>query len=391
MKSKSSAIWQRAALMTIVGTTLYGTAFANEAVLPKAAIPRLQLPTQESRLEGEVAHESVVNTVEKAAHRAINPNTMYADARLVNPYKPYMWRVDSEASTTLPTNFRTTQDHYKFKKANEVEGDETYPVEAVGEIGFSKLPTREGLDSLHMSGSAQPTEAQFKQLASTLRTKTDGPIYIVDLRQETHIFVNGMPISQYGKRNWGNVGETQQTIVDKEKALIPTVLNTAITVAPLDRAKEAGKAETIVAQSVKTEEMVAKEAGLKYMRLTATDHIWPNEASIDRFIAFYKTLPKNAWLHFHCEAGKGRTTAFMAMYDIMKNPNVPLADILKRQQLIGGNNVAYTTSEDTWKAPYYEEKAMMIRKFYRYVQQNYPTNFQLSWSDWLHPAPMTEL
>lgn len=45
---------------------------------------------------------------------------------------------------------------------------------------------------------------------------------------------------------------------------------------------------------------------------------------------------------FHCEAGEGRTTAYMAMYDMMKNPDVSLKDILYRQHLLGGNYVAYT-------------------------------------------------
>lgn len=40
--------------------------------------------------------------------------------------------------------------------------------------------------------------------------------------------------------------------------------------------------------------------------------------NIDEFIKLYKSLPKDAWLHFHCEAGKGRTTTFLAMYDMMK-------------------------------------------------------------------------
>lgn len=29
----------------------------------------------------------------------------------------------------------------------------------------------------------------------------------------------------------------------------------------------------------------------------------------------------------------------------------------------------------------------MINKFYRYVQQNYQTGFELSWSEWLNPKP----
>ncbi|MDY2905446.1 MAG: protein tyrosine phosphatase, partial [Caecibacter massiliensis] len=92
------------------------------------------------------------------------------------------------------------------------------------------------------------------------------------------------------------------------------------------------------------------------------------------------------WLHFHCEAGMGRTTAFMNMYDMMKNPSVPLKDILYREYEIGGNYTAHTVfhpSPSDWKGPYYNEKSRMIRLFYQYVQENYQTNFARSWSSWL--------
>lgn len=368
-------------MMTIIGTTLYDTAFASEAVLPKEAIPRLQLPTQETRLESINEHEKTTKAVAKQSHTAINPNRMYADKRLINPYAAHMWREDNENTNTLPPAFRTSQDRFKVKPAKiRTESNDTTD----DEVDLN-LPTRKGLDDLHISGSSQPSEKQFAQIASTLRTKTDGPIYVVDLRQETHIFINGIPVSHYGKRNWGNVGKSYQTIIHEECQYVADLVNTSLPIAALAENKEAGPEETLAVTSAKTEETVAKELGLRYVRLTATDHIWPDEASIDRFIAFYKTLPKNAWLHFHCEAGKGRTTAFMAMYDIMKNPDVPLADILERQQLIGGNNVAATPDTGSWKDPYYEEKAVMINKFYRYVQQNYQTGFELSWSEWLHP------
>lgn len=368
-------------MMTIIGTTLYGTAFASEAVLPKEAIPRLQLPTQETRLESINEHEKTTKAVAKQSRVAINPNQVYADNRLINPYAAYMWRQDNENTDTLPATFRTSQDRYKVKTAtNSTESNEA----AISEDD-ANLPTRKGLDTLHISGSSQPSEKQFAQIANTLRTKTDGPIYIVDLRQETHLFVNGIPVSHYGKRNWGNVGKSQQRIINEERNYASELVNTTLPIATLDENKEASSEQSITVTAAKTEETVAKELGLRYVRLTATDHTWPDEASIDRFIAFYKTLPKNAWLHFHCEAGKGRTTAFMAMYDMMKNPSVPLADILERQHLIGGNQVINTSSKDSWKTPYYEEKAVMINKFYRYVQQNYHTGFQLSWSEWLHP------
>ena len=138
--------------------------------------------------------------------------------------------------------------------------------------------------------------------------------------------------------------------------------------------------------SAMTEEEMAKSLGVNYVRITATDHVWPAPDKVDQFVDFFRTMPKNAWLHFHCQAGVGRTTAYMAMADMMKNPDVSLKDILQRQHLIGGNYVAYKIpkpKKDQWKADYYADKARMVNLFYTYVQQNYQNNFATPWSQWL--------
>ena len=51
-----------------------------------------------------------------------------------------------------------------------------------------------------------------------------------------------------------------------------------------------------------------------------------------------------SWLHFHCLAGYGRTATFMAIYDMMKNPDVGLSDIVYRQSMTGGENLLNSTS-----------------------------------------------
>ena len=92
-------------------------------------------------------------------------------------------------------------------------------------------------------------------------------------------------------------------------------------------------------------------------------------------------------MHFHCQAGKGRTTSFMVMYDMMKNPSVSLKDILHRQYLLGGSYIAYDPSmpypTKNWKDDYYHVKARMVAKFYEYVQQNHANNYAMPWSVWL--------
>lgn len=399
MKPTTRNTWRRAALMTILGTALCSSALANESVLPSAAVPNLKLPTQITKEEERVEHNKIAAQGQRLSEQAVNPNTLYADKRLRNPYKAYIWRRDvtgHNEKATLPIAYRTAQSYFK-----DIPGRASQPE-----------PDREGLNTLQMSGSAQPTLAQYKELAQVLKTKASGPIYIVDLRQETHLYVNDTPVSLYGNRDWANVSESRTSIIQNERNLTKTLPGTTIETAEIAKPEHSSesdkvpvKRENIEVTKVQTEEQVARELGLHYMRITATDHIWPDADSIDQFIAFYKKLPPNAWLHFHCEAGQGRTTTFMAIYDILNNPQIPLKDILDRQYMLGGislasddqllppygegsNNTSNNASfqdGDSWKTPYAVERAIMIQKFYRYVQQNKSTNFSTSWSEWLNP------
>ena len=72
-------------------------------------------------------------------------------------------------------------------------------------IDPSYVPSLAGMDALNISGSAQYSEQQFRQLAQTLRecAGTD-PIYVVDLRLESHALVNGIALSRYARRNAAN-------------------------------------------------------------------------------------------------------------------------------------------------------------------------------------------
>jgi len=69
---------------------------------------------------------------------------------------------------------------------------------------------------------------------------------------------------------------------------------------------------------------------------------------------------------------------------MMKNPSVPLKDILYRQYLLGGAYLAYdpTTQHAPtgWEDADYHHKSEMIAKFYDYVQQNHEGNYAVPWS-----------
>lgn len=294
----------------------------------------------------------------------------------VPDYNGYIWRIDAKNVNQLPRNFRTSYSGYTNKVTDKLASF----------MDVTKTPTRDGLDTLNISGSAQASVGEFKAAVNEIKKYAKGPIYDIDLRQETHGYFDGTPVSWYGMNNWGNVDKTAAWIIPNEKKMLQNELNKKVLISELDKNNLAENPKYIDVTSAQTEADVAKANGVNYYRITCTDHVWPAPQYVDQFINFYKGLSKDAWLHFHCEAGVGRTTAYMAMVDMMRNPQVSLDDILYRQYLIGGNYVAYTIahpSSKDWKADYYADKARMVKMFYTYVQQNRNNNYNLSWSQWL--------
>lgn len=283
----------------------------------------------------------------------------------------YIWRIDADDVQGLPRNFRTMEDefHAPYKK----DMDDSY------------VPTREGLERLCASGSGEFSASGLQSLLEALAEKTQMPICIVDLREESHGFFDGTAVSWYGEHDWGNVGLTQEEALADEAERIHGAAGQMMTVAHLGGEKNPLDEHEIFVEEAQTEKELVEGAGLRYKRIAATDHIWPSPAAVDEFVQFYKRLPEDIWLHFHCQAGEGRTTEFLAMYDILKNPAVPLQDILYRQCLLGGSYVAHVEPEGStyWKVPYYVEKAKHIALFYRYVQENEGAGFAVSWSAWL--------
>jgi hypothetical protein len=286
------------------------------------------------------------------------------------------WRIDMPGDGVLPRNFRTAADPFKpAEKRYSTEVDPDF------------IPSREGLDTLPISGSAQFSEAQLPALVKELQKHTSGPIYDVDLRQESHGFVNGKPVSFYGKNNWASRRDSHLQALLKEKKRLGNMEGKHVKLYRLDAGKKPMNLARIEAKEVLDEEELVTRAGMRYVRLTCTDHMWPQASEIDRFIRFYRSLPQDAWLHFHCAAGQGRTTTFMVFYDMMKNPDVPYKDILVRQYRLGGVYAAFGgTGVKGWKVPLFKEKKRMMELFYKYVQENYKDNYATPWSQWLNEA-----
>lgn len=276
-----------------------------------------------------------------------------------------IWDIDLRLAKALPRNFRTTDDPLKASD--------------------SKIPSTIGLSDLHASGGGEFTADNLKLFL----IRAHGPVTIFDLRQETHIFVNGLPVSWFATRDWANVGRSQTAIEEDEAARVQSLgPGSEIAVRPGESVKK-GNADSAMPQHVVVKEAsiehdLVSSADASYVRVAVTDHTRPVDDAVDRFIRAVRALPENAWAHFHCEAGLGRTTTFMVLYDMLRNATrVSLEDIVRRQQLLGYDyDVLRRAGPGNWKVPYTEDRIAFVRAFYNYARAN-PNGRPQLWSEWL--------
>lgn len=249
----------------------------------------------------------------------------------------------------LPRNFRMSSDSW---------------------LGASskKEPSRIGLDELHASGSGQFSEDGLKAILSRLNTSQ--PITVVDLRQESHGFANGIAVSWYASHDAANVGKSLTEIeADESKRLQELLSQKDVSIEDVLRKTDDVIDKTtpmvVSVEKVATEKELTQSLNVGYFRIPVTDHLPPTKDDVERFLTFVRSLPANTWLHFHCEAGDGRTTSFLSMYDMFRNAkNVSFDDIIERQYRLGGINLAEMPEKSSWKYPHEVDRVKFLQEFY---------------------------
>src|SRR5437763_289027 len=93
--------------------------------------------------------------------------------------------LDMRNNASLPKHFRTTSDSLP----------ESLHIDATG------------LSDLHIAGGAQLSELGLQTILQHLHSQH---ITIIDLRQESHGFLNGNAVSWYGPHNAANAGKSQK-------------------------------------------------------------------------------------------------------------------------------------------------------------------------------------
>lgn len=244
-------------------------------------------------------------------------------------------------------------------------------------------PSQDGLKELRISGSSYFAKNEFQSLLKKIPAEVND-IVVLDLRNESHGYINDHAVSWYSRYKTFNKGLTAEQVDEREHNLLKEAQK-AGTVNIAIQAKDKGVVFTapIKVESVMTEQEYVESMGVKYFRIPIMDYSAPTRDNIDRFVEFYKNLPKTAWIHAHCEAGVGRTTITLSMVDMLHNADkLSYDEIMTRQVLMGGQDVRKSADKatDPYKKANYPKRAEFTRRFYDYAKAH--PKLDISWSQW---------
>ena len=222
---------------------------------------------------------------------------------------------------------------------------------------------------LNAIGSGQFSEDELRQIRKKYPTEK---IMIVDLRRESHGFINGKPVSWRENFDQSNLNKKPiEIMLDEKSRLTAALKNEEIIINNIiAKDEQSGWFFTVNPKLIhvldsKTEAELAKEHGFGYRRYAVRDRYFPDENQLKSMKKFLKSLPKDTKIYVHCAAGRGRTTTFLTLYDIIKNgKNLSLEAIMERQEKIGGIRLDKIEEEAEWKEEFAKKRLAAIQKFY---------------------------
>jgi len=266
---------------------------------------------------------------------------------------------------------------------------------------FDNDPERPAKDGNFRSGRAldPPLRASgSQQLDATVladvvnRIADSGPelrrLLIVDLRQESHAFLDGRAVSWCADKDWSNVGQPPAWITRDEQcqleklAAAPDALVYAVHKDADGNLQILGSRPLHVTRA-ETEEMVVERIenrlAISYLRLHVTDHCAPEDDAMRTFLQTLGNVAATTWVHFHCHGGDGRTTTFLTMYDMLRHAKTrppvsspPDLEYFRNRQLqIFHYDLRPNPSVKRWQAPLSEIRWRRLESFRRYVFGDY--------------------
>ena len=212
-------------------------------------------------------------------------------------------------------------------------------------------------DYAKISGSAQ---IALNNLSFFSLDSFHDRVIIIDLRREFHGFSEGNPIS------WMLESDAYAPNSFQYNFDIPRLLLE-------DNEKEFLKRQETLSEH---ELLLNSKLPIQYIRIPVTDHHHPEANEVDFFVELVKTLSKSDWIHLHCAGGKGRTTTFMCIVDMIYHSHLLSAkEIIQRQYAIGGSNLF-----DIKDIPS-QERFTFLCLFHQYCLAN--AQSPENWSSWI--------
>lgn len=247
-----------------------------------------------------------------------------------------------------------------------------------------------GLHELRLSGSSASSQYNWEMIYNKIQASVNHPlekVIDVDLRQEDHGYLNNDAINLTSDSNWFNVGKSHDAVLRSEKEWLDSLAKNKtignVLTPEQFKTRKFSDGVTIPVKSVQSEKDIVEKIGFHYYRLTVTDHRGPLDQEVDRFLEIVKTIKPNTWLHLHCRGGDGRTTTFMAMYDMLHNANqVSFDEIIKRQAAVSPFYDLSNFKNKNKKFYYhYVKRYRFLREFYLFAQARL-NGFNGNWSEW---------
>ena len=236
----------------------------------------------------------------------------------------------------------------------------------------------------HASGSRQLDVARFADALKSV--PASGQLYLVDLREETHLFFNGRAVSWYADKDFANVGQTLDWIVAEEDAHLARIKDLPVTqIFSIKEDDQTGNVtptaySELEVKSAATEKDVAAKMPFSprpnYIRIPVTDHCMPSTDALNRFVELCVSLKPGDWVHCHCHGGDGRTTTFLTLFDMVhwaKSKGTsgfpPIDDFAHRQCQLFKYCLKPDGCPDTWDCKGKNGDAVVDWKYYLALQR----------------------
>lgn len=251
-----------------------------------------------------------------------------------------------------------------FKRDTSTESENFLVLDRITK---KQIPPRfRAIRDLNMSGSAQFTPTQLSNIVKQINMPN---IYIIDLRQEPHGFINDFAVSYRNSNKYQYKGLNSEEVLELQESLFGDIK----TGEEVKIYRKSGMLNsTIDVESVSLEPDVSKANNVNYKLFAVKDGTIPTPEIVDTFVDFIKNRPSDAHLHFHCKEGQGRTTTFMALYHMMiDTKNLSLEQILSEQIDAGG--IILTN---------HKKRAAFLDDFYNYINANKASNYSTPYSKW---------